>query len=287
MSDRYRIRGEVGRGGMGWVYDAFDLEAREQVALKRLKDRFNEPLDRYEQMRREFRREIAVSEQLMSIPGIPRFRGEGEWCGTVYYVMDFAKGDRLDAVFERNPLFTVQEVAALGYSLATTLDHMHRLGLVHRDVKPANIIVNCDGAINLIDFGITVQSGISAPSIATRGYAPREQVRDEVVHPTIDVYGLGCTLIRAHIGDIPYGEELQYNIGDQVHTLSDGDRYRIAPSLQPLLVEMVERQANRRPQSMSEVLHRLEPLLPEPGSKPEPLAARPDPTLPYRRRPHA
>ena len=286
VSGRYRIVAELGRGGMGLVHEALDRETGEQVALKRIKDRFNESDRRFREKWQEFKREIATSERLCSVPGIPRYRGAGEWHNTAYYVMDFVDGDTLDAACERNPRFKVQEVAAIGVGLATTLKAVHELKLVHRDVKPANIILGSNGEVHLVDLGITTPAGRRAVSTASRGYSPIEQTRSGVATPVVDVYGLGCTLIKAHLSVVPYGEDLQWNVGEIVYPVPERIQQRIAASLRSLLVSMVQRDAAQRPQSMAEVIERLTPLLPLPGSKPDPLAVQPDPTLKYRKLPH-
>ncbi|SFQ77751.1 serine/threonine-protein kinase [Amycolatopsis rubida] len=282
VDGRYRVVEEAGQGSMGHVYRAVDLETHAEVALKRVKDRFNESTSLFKAKWAEFERESSTAERLRNIPGIPEYLDAGTWNNSAYYVMSLVDGRTLDSFLDANPLLSTEEIAALGTALGQILAAVHRKRLVHCDVNPSNIMIGDDAAVYLLDLGITHETGNRTVRFATRGYAPVEQVRADVVNPLIDIYALGCTLIKAQTGEVPYDAKLHWNVEAEAHQVPEPIRERIEPPLRPLLTSMVQRDCTQRPQSINEVVERLAPLLPEPSSLPHPLAARPDLTAKHR-----
>lgn len=209
----YRLLREVGRGGMGIVYEAEQLSLRRRVALKLL------PADRTGDARsiERFRREAAAASRLRH-PGIVPIHEVGEWRGSHFYSMEFVDGTPLDQAMQqarlgvRSDCSRVAEVAELVARLADVLQHAHDHGLVHRDVKPHNVMIAADGSVRLLDFGLVKdelwqQHSRTGEFLGTPHYSSPEQVAGLSARPTSDVFALGIVLYellaqrRPFVGD--------------------------------------------------------------------------------------
>jgi serine/threonine protein kinase len=194
---RYLLGDLIGRGGGADVYRAEDIESQEPVAVKVL--RVATPDD----MRR-----FAVEAQTLGRldhPAIVRLRDEGTQDGVPYLVLDLVDGEPLSECLARGPL-PDRDVARIGAVLAGALAHAHALGVVHRDVKPGNVLIEPSGDVHLTDFGIarlTDRTAITATGlvIGTAAYLAPEQVKGEAVGPATDIYPLGLVLIEALSGE--------------------------------------------------------------------------------------
>jgi serine/threonine protein kinase len=200
LGGRYLLGPMLGRGGVADVYRAEDRETGKPVAIKVLRNATTTDLRRLEREARAL--------ELLDHPAIVRLRDEGEYDGSPYLVLDLVEGEPLSHVIERNPL-SDDEVARIGTSLAGALAHAHELGIVHRDVKPGNVLVDQEDAVHLTDFGIARLVDTSAITsitetgfvIGTAAYLAPEQVRGESAGPEADVYSLGLVLLEARTGE--------------------------------------------------------------------------------------
>jgi eukaryotic-like serine/threonine-protein kinase len=197
LSERYRLVRFIARGGMADVYAAEDLVLERSVAVKLLRT----ASDDAENAR--FIDEMLASSRL-NHPGVVRLYDAGEHDGTLYLVMELVAGHSLRSVIGQGPV-QPDDVVRIGRTVASALDHAHQRGIVHRDVKPGNILIDREGAIQLADFGIASvpdhsRSAVTGATLGTAGYLAPEQVAGEDIGPATDVYALGLVLLEALTG---------------------------------------------------------------------------------------
>jgi serine/threonine protein kinase len=201
----YRIEGRVGRGGMGVVYRATDLALDRLVALKVL----SEDLASDAGFRRRFVTESKLAASL-DHPNIIPIHAAGEHDGTLYIAMRFVPGDDLRARLAAQGCFPPERAARIIAQVASALDAAHAHHLVHRDVKPANVLLTSDDHVYLTDFGLSkrlvadTQATRSGMVLGTLDYIAPEQIRGETIGPFTDVYSLGCMLIHLLTGAVPF-----------------------------------------------------------------------------------
>ncbi|MEK7867567.1 MAG: protein kinase [Planctomycetota bacterium] len=204
---KYRVVGELGRGGMGIVYRAWDNELRRDVAIKllRVHDRKNPELA--SRMLREARTAAPLDH-----PGIVPVYESGEAGGTPYYVMAFVDGRTLATVLSADGLPPMRERARIVRDAAEAVAHAHAHNVVHRDLKPSNLMLDRDGRVHVLDFGLAknlqdaTQLTATGQVLGTAAYMPPEQVDGpaERVVPASDVYALGAVLYETLTGQPPF-----------------------------------------------------------------------------------
>ena len=199
----YRVESSVGRGGMGVVYRATDLSLERPVALKLIAPELAED----EHFRTRFLREPRLAASLDHPNVIPIYEA-GEHEGQLYLAMRFVEGSDLKRVLKREGKLEPGRALALLGQVAGALDAAHRRALVHRDVKPANVLLDEDGHAYLTDFGITKQLGDNSTDtgrvVGTLDYLAPEQIRGDPVDGRADVYALGCVLYECLAGVAPF-----------------------------------------------------------------------------------
>jgi len=206
----YTISGLLGRGGMGTVYAAFQESLERDVALKVLSPSFcADP-----RMRDRFRIEARATASLHHEHIVPVY-DFGEASGVLFFAMEKVDGVSLDkhisaARRHDHPAMGMRDAAARFAGVAEALNHAHRRGILHRDVKPGNLLVGPDGTLALADFGLSKIMGDASRSltrgggfIGTLSYAPPEQARGEAPSPASDLYSLGVTLFETITGRLP------------------------------------------------------------------------------------
>ena len=199
----YRVDALVGRGGMGVVYRATDLSLERPVALKLVAPELAED----ERFRARFLREPRLAASLDHPNVIPIYEA-GEHDGQLYLAMRFVDGERPEErARARGRLPPERALGVLG-QVAGALDAAHRRALVHRDVKPANVLLGEEGHVYLTDFGITKQLGgestDTGPMVGTLDYLAPEQIRGDAVDARTDVYALGCLVYECLSGTPPF-----------------------------------------------------------------------------------
>ena len=204
----FRIDDEIGRGGMGVVYRASQISLGRPVALKVI----SEALSDREGFRERFERESRLAASL-DHPNIIPVYAAGEQDGVLFIVMRFVDGRDLRALLAAEGAFDPARAAGVVAQVASALDAARERGLVHRDVKPANILVAARGGgehTYLTDFGLTKRtasdSGLTAAGewVGTLDYVAPEQLRGEQVDGRADVYALGCVLYELLTGQVPF-----------------------------------------------------------------------------------
>ncbi|MFL5894935.1 MAG: protein kinase domain-containing protein [Thermoleophilaceae bacterium] len=200
----YRIESVAGRGGMGVVYRAQHMHLGRTVALKLL----NPELAASEEFRERFIREARAAAELEH-PNIVPVYDAGEVEGRLYLAMKFIEGTDLAHLLERETQLAPERTLALLQQLADALDAAHGHGLIHRDVKPANALLEED-RLYLTDFGLTRRVDSTRPltatgrAVGTAAYLAPEQIRGEPLDRRVDVYALGCVLYQCLAGSPPY-----------------------------------------------------------------------------------
>jgi serine/threonine protein kinase len=200
----YRIEDVAGRGGMGVVYRAQHMHLGRTVALKLL----NPELAASEEFRERFIREARAAAELEH-PNIVPVYDAGEVEGRLYLAMKFIEGTDLAQLLEQETKLSPDRVMPLLEQLADALDAAHANGLIHRDVKPANALLEGD-RLYLTDFGLTRRVDSTRPltatgrAVGTAAYLAPEQIRGEPLDRRVDVYALGCVMFQCLSGNPPY-----------------------------------------------------------------------------------
>jgi eukaryotic-like serine/threonine-protein kinase len=200
---KYRVLERIGRGGMGTVYRAIDETLKRDVAIKVLNAELNDP-----SVARRFRAE-AVTVARLSHPGIATIYELFEYDGQWLMVMEFVRGETLEALLARKGPLAANESAELCMQALGALAHAHSLGVVHRDLKPANMMVAESGAVKIMDFGIARVVGTEHLTSAgfmmgTPAYMAPEQVRGEEIDARADLYAIGVVLYHLVTAALPF-----------------------------------------------------------------------------------
>ena len=209
LQNRYRIASPLGQGGMGAVYRAWDLRLNIPVAVKEMVPQPGIDPHTLAQLRQQFYQEAQVLARL-NHPNLVRVTDYFEEWGNAYLVMDFAEGQSLaDLIAARGPLPEAQ-VLEWARQLLDALAYCHSQGVIHRDIKPQNIIIRPDGQAVLVDFGLVKLWDPRDPrtrtvvrAMGTPEYAPPEQWGAGHTDPRSDLYSLGATLYHALTGQAP------------------------------------------------------------------------------------
>lgn len=276
----YEILSELGRGGMGVVYKARQIRAGRLVALKTI----HAPhLAGSEQIRR-FQAEAAAAARL-NHHGIVPVYDVGECNGLHYFTMGFVDGPTLE-MKAREQVLSCREAAAISRDLAEALEYAHRNGVIHRDVKPHNVLIGTDGKPRLTDFGLAKlidenQDLTSTGQVmGTAAYMAPEQARGvrSVVEPTIDVYSLGATLYRCVTGRPPFQASSTIEVLRQLNEDEPVSPRRLNQEvdleIETLCLKCLDKEPSRRFQAAGELAAELNRYLNH-----EPIHSRPVSTL--------
>lgn len=208
---KYSITRMLGKGGMGEVYEAYDTEKGRTVALKILADEYSHDTT----FRTRFQRESHAAAVLQEPHVIP-IHDWGEIDGSLYIDMRLVQGQTLSELIAHGPLAPARAVAIIG-QVAAALDAAHAEGLIHRDIKPQNIIVTPADFAYLVDFGIAETRGDSrlttaGTRIGTLNYMAPERFTGQVVTAAVDSYALACVLYEALTGETPFASDSQESL---------------------------------------------------------------------------
>ena len=206
LAERYRFEDELGRGAMGIVYRATDVRLGRPVAIKLLHPALTNELGVA-----RFESEIRIAAGLHH-PNIVGVHDSGESDGRLFYVMDYLGGETLRARLEREKQLPVDDALSIVEQVAAGLQYAHDHGIVHRDVKPENILV-VDGRACIMDFGLArALSGVDAQRLTASGLAvgtphylsPEQASAEKEVGPKADQYALACVLYEMLAGEPPF-----------------------------------------------------------------------------------
>ncbi|WP_162641837.1 serine/threonine-protein kinase [Streptosporangium sp. 'caverna'] len=258
LAGRYRLMTPLGEGGFGMVWQATDELLRREVAIKQVRI----PPGLGEQGLAEFTarsiREARAAGRL-SHPAIVRIHDVVTHDERPWIVMDLVPGHSLDKLV---PLPT-RRVAQIGLAILDALSVAHAHGILHRDVKPANVLLDADGRAMLTDFGIAVSFGAESPDerslVGSPGYIAPERFRQESVGPSSDLWSLGATLYTAVEGEGPFSRKHPEAIIAAVILHEPQPMVRASPELARLVLALLDKDPDRRPTTAAtrEVLTRL------------------------------
>jgi serine/threonine-protein kinase len=262
----YWITRIIKQGGQGSVFQGIDQEGN-IYAIKEMRDRFTDPKERVEAMRR-FDAEAEILQRL-SHPRVPRVYSHFTDEGRHYLTMDFVQGEDLEHVFAQRGAIPEHEVLGWAEQICDVLEHLHGEGLVYRDVKPSNIMLDQHGDIKLVDFGIAKilkPSERGGTQIGTPGYAPPEQYQG-LATPASDIYALGATLHHLLTGRDPT-EEPPFSF-PPAHTVHTGISQRTSDAL--------ERALQMQPEARYPTVRAFRAALLEPQPAPQQVRVAPAP----------
>lgn len=257
---RYEIEKTLGRGAMGVVYLARDPIIDRLVALKTL--RVDLDAEFADEFRERFVREARAAGRL-NHPGIVTVHdvGEDPETGLMYIAMEHVEGRDLKQLITSGHVFRPSEAARIVADVAVALDYAHSLGVVHRDVKPANIILTADGTAKITDFGIarleTSNLTVDGQFIGTPNFMSPEQITGKVVDGRSDIFSLGVVLFTLLTGQRPFGgdtmHEVTLRIVQEPSPIPSTISEEIPAALNPIVLKCLEKNPERRFQTGGEV----------------------------------
>jgi serine/threonine kinase PknH len=243
---KYKITRLLGKGGGGAVYEAYDTGKGRTVALKILA----EELSNDATFRTRFQRESQAA-AILQEPHVIPIHDWGEIDGSLYIDMRLVQGQTLLDLIAKGPLEPARAVTIIG-QVGDALDAAHAEGLIHRDVKPQNIIVTPADFVYLVDFGIAEAKGdprltTAGTRIGTLNYMAPERFKGSVSTPAVDVYSLACVLYESLTGDAPFaGDNLEHMVA--AHIASPPPRPSVAnPRVPAALDDVVARGMAKHP----------------------------------------
>ncbi len=282
----YEIMGKLGEGGLGVVYKARQLSMGRIVALKVLHERWVTD--------DEFRKRFLVEARLvgrLSHPNLIQVIDVGRYKSTLYFSMEFVDGEPVDATLDREGRMDLQSTVSIAIQVSSALEYLHQRRIVHRDVKPGNIMVTKGGIAKLGDFGFVKSSLESVLStegevLGTPDYISPEAAKGEKnLDFRSDLYSLGTTLYHMLSGNPPFGGSVS-DVMDQHIKTEPKPISAIVKELPDKMVEVVERLMKKKPtdryQNFSELLNDLDEVrrLAKAGAAPAAPAASPAATSP-------
>ncbi|MFC5179937.1 serine/threonine-protein kinase [Actinomadura harenae] len=281
LAGRYRLLSVLGRGGMGTVWRATDETLDREVAIKEIRLHPSltdeERSTAYARMMREARASARLGH-----PGVVTVHDVVVHDERPWLVMELVPARSLQDVMDDDGPQPPQRVAALGRQLAAALRAAHAVGILHRDVKPANVLVTDEGRAVLTDFGIAQLSGDATLTrtgmvMGSPAYMAPERVKGEAAGPASDVWALGATLYAVVEGQAPHHRSDAMAVLAAIMTL-DAPPPRRAGALAPMLTAMLDREPGRRPnidqveQELGRVAAGGGPAAPRGGQAPAPAA---------------
>ena len=245
IRDRYRLERRLGGGGMASVHLAHDAELDRPVAVKLLADHLAGDAE----LRARFVREARIAARLAH-PNVVAVYDAGEEDGTPYIVMEHVDGETLADLLRREGRLEAERAVGLALQACAGLAHAHEAGLVHRDVKPGNLLLRRDGTLKIADFGIarateTTRLTLAGTILGTAAYLAPEQAAGEEVTPAADVYSLGAVLYECLAGRPPRRIE---SLADLDHAEPVMPLRDVAPEVDERLEDAVMRALARRPE---------------------------------------
>lgn len=267
FAERYELKDIVGTGGMSSVYCAFDTLLERNVALKILHEHYGADEEYVERFRREARAVAQLSHQ-----NIVTVIDRGEEGGKEFIVFELIDGENLKELVERGGPLPVRRAIELGIEIARALAFAHGQGLIHRDVKPQNVLLDGDGRAKVTDFGIArtldaVGHTETGTVLGTSHYIAPEQARGERVDAQTDVYSFGVVMWELLAGEVPFAGDsflavAMKHVNDPA--VSVLDRRPDTPlRLASLIERCMAKLPAERPESMDAVVAELEACLAE------------------------
>ncbi len=265
LGKRYVIQERIGMGGMAEVYRANDLKLNRLVAVKVLKKEYRED----ETFVRKFQVEAQAAAGLMH-PNIVNVYDVGEDRGLYYIVMELVEGITLKDYIEKKEILSARETISIAIQICTGLLAAHRKHIVHRDIKPQNVIISKEGKVKVTDFGIakaTTSNTISSNVMGSVHYTSPEQARGGFSDEKSDIYSTGITLYEMVTGRVPFDGDSTVSIALQ--HLQEGiippsEFVDLPYSLEQIILKCTQKSADRRYPDMEALILDLKRALVDP-----------------------
>ena len=257
FAHRYQVIEALGRGGMGRVYKVYDTEVREKLALKLLNPDIASDERTIERFRAELRLARAISHR-----NICRMHDLGREGSTYYITMEYVPGEDLKSLIHRIGALPVGKAVSIARQVSEGLEEAHRTGVVHRDLKPQNIMIDREGNARIMDFGIARSvkgKGITGANvlIGTPEYMSPEQVDGKEAGPRADLYSLGIVLFEMLTARLPFEGDTALSIAVKQKTEAPPDPRTFNPQipegLARLILRCLEKAPEKRPANAGEL----------------------------------
>ena len=266
IAERYEILGKIGTGGMADVYKAKDHKLNRFVAVKVLKPEFREDTTFIQKFRSE-----AQAAAVLTHPNIVNVFDVGDDNGVYYIVMELIEGITLKEYISKKGRLSVKEATSIAIQVSMGLEAAHSHGIVHRDVKPQNIIISMDGKVKVTDFGIARAASsntISSNVMGSVHYSSPEHVRGGYSDEKSDIYSLGITLYEMVTGKVPFDGDTTVAIAIKHLQEEMVPPSVYAPelphSLEQIILKCTQKSVDRRYQNMEDVIGDLKHSLIDP-----------------------
>lgn len=261
FAGRYQIIEELGRGGMGRVYKVFDKDIEEKVALKLL----NPDIASDEKTIKRFRNELKFARKITHV-NVCRMYDLNEEKGVPFITMEYVPGEDLKTTIRRMEQLTVGKAISIAKQVCEGLAEAHRLGVVHRDLKPQNIMIDSQGNAHIMDFGIARQAEargmtVEGMIIGTPEYMSPEQVEGKEADQRSDIYSLGMIIYEMLTGRVPFEGDTALSIALKHKTEIPREprefNTQIPVDLNQMILKCIEKDREKRYKSANELLSEL------------------------------
>ena len=251
LANRYEIREQLGAGGMGVVYRAFDQELQEQIAIKTLQPGLLGDAHLLER----FKQEIRLARKITH-PNVVRTHDLGESDGTYFITMEYVEGTGLDELLDQRGALPLGVILTIGRQLCRALEVAHAVGVVHRDIKPPNLVLDAQGFLKVMDFGIARlvearqprdQLTAAGSIIGTPEYMAPEQLMGEPVDGRADLYAAGTVLFECATGKRVFNATSFGSILLKQVQETPPDPRTMVPGLPPAFAELILKALAKKP----------------------------------------
>jgi serine/threonine-protein kinase len=265
LAQRYEIQSVLGRGGMGTVYRARDIELEEVVAIKTLRPEFMTDATLLERFKDEIRLARRLSDQ-----NIVRTHDFGEWSGVYYLTMEYVEGITVRELIDTRGRLGVSSTLAIAAQLAHSLAVAHEHGVIHRDIKPQNLLLDAAGVLKVMDFGVarlaerTTSVTEAGLVLGTPAYMPPEQLMAEQVDARSDLYAAGVVLYECLTGQAPFQAATVMSLVAKLLTQEaeppESLNSEVPPALSALVLRLLAKKPEDRVQTAADLVQQLAPL---------------------------
>jgi serine/threonine protein kinase/Tfp pilus assembly protein PilF len=261
FANRYQIIEELGKGGMGKVYKADDIELKEKVALKLIKPEISADKNTVER----FQNELKFARKIVH-KNVGRMYDLGKEEGSYYITMEYVEGQDLKGLIRQSGQLAIGTTISIARQICEGLAEAHKLGVVHRDLKPSNIMIDKDGKARIMDFGIARSlkgKGITGAGvmIGTPEYMSPEQVEGKEVDQRSDIYSLGAILFEMVTGRVPFEGDTPFTVGvkhkSEIPPNPRELNTQVSEDLSRIILRCLEKDKDARYQSAGEVRSEL------------------------------
>lgn len=266
LGKRYEVLSKVGAGGMADIYKGRDRMLNRYVAIKVLKKEYKED----ENFVRKFRSEAQAAAGLMH-PNIVNVYDVGEDRGLYYMVMELVDGITLKEYIERKGRLSHKEVISIAIQMCTGIGVAHAADIIHRDIKPQNIIISKDGKVKVTDFGIakaTTSNTVSTNAMGSVHYTSPEQARGGFSDQRSDIYSLGITLFEMVTGQVPFDGDSTVSVAIKHLQEEITPPSKLAPdvpySMEQIILKCTQKNSERRYKNTDELIHDMKRSLVDP-----------------------